>query len=104
MPSSKRFTGIRIRFTDLHVCVSVTNRPCFAILGCKYDKFLLPIPRLTLSDASRGIDLSRLTHFLLGIFFLGIFFRPIALAFLDGLPTFDPYVPFPYGMILFLFS
>jgi hypothetical protein len=25
--------------------------------------------------------------------------RAIALALLEGLPTFDPYVPFPYGII-----
>ena len=45
-----------------------------------------------------------LTHFFLSIFFLAgdIFFLPIALAFLEGLPTFDPYVPFPYGIIYFL--
>ena len=96
MPSSKRFTSIRIRFTDFHVCIPVTNCPCLAIFRCKYDKFLFPISWLTLSDSSRGIYLGRLTHF----FFLSIFFfLPIALAFLEGLPTFDPYVPFPYGII-----
>lgn len=37
------------------------------------------------------------THRLFSIFFFftGIFFRAIAFAFLEGLPTFDPYVPLP---------
>ena len=49
------------------------------------------------SDAS----VSNAHFFFFSIFFLAglIFLRAIALALLEGLPTLDPYVPFPYGII-----
>ena len=62
MSTTKRPTGIGVRFSNSHISISKADGLLLAILRCEYNEFFLPIPRLAFTDTPRAVYFGWLTH------------------------------------------